>query len=97
MFVVVIHYTKPLAEVDAARPAHIEWIKKYSDAGTIVLSGRQTSAGGGVVIAEAPSRAALDAILAEDNYIKAGVARHEVIEFAPTGGSLVHALTAPAK
>jgi len=96
MFVVVIEYTKPLAEVDAARPAHLEWINRHCADGTFLFSGRQPSGTGGCVIANAPSRAALDAILKEDGYIKAGVAKHNVIEFDARNGSLVSALTPAA-
>ena len=96
MFVVIIEYIKPLAEVDAARPPHLEWIKKYCDDGTFLFTGRQPGGAGGMVIANASSRAALDAILKEDGYIKAGVAKHNVIEFEARNGSLVGALPSTA-
>jgi uncharacterized protein YciI len=92
MFVVVIEYIKPIAEVDAARPPHLEWIGKHVADGTFLFSGRQPSGAGGCVIANVSSRAALDAILNEDGYIKAGVAKHNVIEFDAKNGSLMSAL-----
>lgn len=96
MFVVLLNYTKPMEQVDAARPAHLEWIDANSKKGTFLLCGRQTSGKGGCIIAQAPSRAALDAILKEDNYIKAGVATHDVIEVDARNGALIGALQAAA-
>lgn len=96
MFAVIIEYIKPLAEVDAARPPHLAWIQKHCADGTFLFTGRQPSGKGGMVIANAPSREALDAILKEDGYIKAGVAKHNVIEFEAKNGSLVGALTSAA-
>ena len=92
MFVVVIELTKPHAEVDAARSAHVEWVNRHCADGTILLSGRQMSGAGGCVIANAPSRAALDAILKEEGYFKAGVAKHTIIEFEARHGTLAKAL-----
>jgi uncharacterized protein YciI len=91
MYLILLHYTKPIEQVDAARGPHLEWIAKYSKEGTFLLAGRQTSGKGGCIIAQTPTRDALDAILQEDNYIKADVARHEVIEVDFRSGALADA------
>ena len=91
MYLILLHYTKPIDQVDAARPAHLEWIDKYSKEGTFLLCGRQTSGKGGCIIEQTTSRAALDTILKEDNYIKAEVAQHEVIEVDFKSGALAGA------
>ena len=44
---------------------------------------------GGIILADAPSRAALEAVLGEDPFHQAGVARYEITEFTPL-------MTAPA-
>jgi uncharacterized protein YciI len=81
LFVVLVHYTAPLAAVDAIRPAHIEHLERYAREGVFHAWARRDPPSGGVLVAVAPDRATLDSILAEDPYIKAGVARPEIVAF----------------
>lgn len=83
LFAVLIHYTRPLPEVDAIRAAHIAHIENAAARGIITAWARRDPPSGGVLIASAPDRAALDAVLAEDPYVKAGVATPEVVSFRP--------------
>jgi len=88
MFVVILTYTKPLAEVDAHLQAHRAWLKSQYDAGVFVASGRQSPPVGGVILARGADRAALEKILAQDPFNSNGVAQYHVIQFTPS-------LTAP--
>lgn len=81
MFMVIIRYSKPLAEVDVHRQAHLEFIEKNIQADTILVAGRQIPADGGAFLARASSRAEIEAMVALDPYNTAGVADFEIIEF----------------
>jgi uncharacterized protein YciI len=82
-FVVLLHYAAPLAEVNAIRPAHIEHVERYAREGVFHAWARRDPPAGGVLVAAAPDRTTLDAIVAEDPYVLAGVARAEIVEFTP--------------
>jgi len=83
LYVAVSEYQRPLVEVDALRDAHWAWLQHQYDRGSVLVSGRREPPVGGVIVAAAPSPAALEALLAEDPFVRAGVARYEVIAFAP--------------
>jgi uncharacterized protein YciI len=81
LFVVLIHYTAPVAAVDAVRPAHVEHLEHYAREGVFQAWGRRDPPTGGVIVAAAPDRATLEAIVAQDPYVVAGVARAEIVGF----------------
>jgi uncharacterized protein YciI len=82
-FVVLIHYTAPLAAVDAVRPAHVEHLERYAREGVFHAWARRDPPAGGVLVAAAPDRETLDTIIAQDPYVQAGVARAEIVAFNP--------------
>lgn len=84
MFVVTLTYTAPLETIDELVPAHVGWLETHYAAGAFLASGRQVPRTGGVILARAADRAALDAILAEDPFALAAVATYQVTEFLPT-------------
>jgi uncharacterized protein YciI len=94
MFVVVINYTKPLEHVDAVRTEHLAWIAENTQAGKLLLAGRQTSGKGGVLIFNVPSRSEVETLCKEDPYSKNAVASYDFIEFDAKSGALIPALTA---
>jgi len=82
VYIIIVDYLAPLAEVDQALDAHRDWVKAgYAD-GLFLLSGPQSPRVGGAILAHDIDRAALDARLAQDPFAIAGVARHRVIELA---------------
>lgn len=83
LFAVLMHFTKPLAEVDAVRAEHTAHLERHAAQGTILAWARREPPVGGVHIVAAPDRAALEQIVAEDPYVRAGVARPEIVEFRP--------------
>ena len=83
LFVVLIHYTAPLDRVDAVRSDHLRHLETYAARGVFHAWARREPATGGVLIARAPDRAALEAVVAEDPYVRAGVARAEIVAFNP--------------
>ena len=83
LFVVLVHYTEPLAVVDAIRPAHLQHVERYAREGIFQAWARRAPPTGGVLVAAAPDRPTLEAIVGEDPYVRAGVARAEIVEFTP--------------
>jgi uncharacterized protein YciI len=83
MIVAILSYKAPLEAVDLHRPAHIEWLReRYAD-GSMLASGRQTPPAGGVLLMRG-TRAAAEALLAEDPFAVHDVADYALYEFAPT-------------
>ncbi len=81
MFVVLLTYVKPLAEVDQHMRAHMKFLNEQYAARTFVASGRQVPRTGGVILARAASKAALAELLQRDPFVQNGVATFELIEF----------------
>jgi len=82
-FVVLVHYTAPIAEVDAVRGEHLAHVERHAREGVFRAWARRDPPAGGVLVAAAPDRGVLEAILADDPYVKAGVARSEIVAFNP--------------
>src|SRR6266571_2112670 len=82
LFVVLMHYSQPLEAVDRVRPEHVRYLESWAGRGIIQAWARRDPPTGGVLVAAAPDRATLERVIAEDPYVKAGVARAEIVEFA---------------
>lgn len=81
IYVVVLTYVKPLAEIDAQIPAHVEWLQKgYSD-GVFLASGRRIPRNGGVILATCDSIELLEKRLSQDPFQKLNMATAEIIPF----------------
>jgi len=83
LYVVLVHYTQPLAAVDAVRAQHTAHLERYAREGVFHAWARRDPPTGGVLVAAVPDRATLEAIVAEDPYVRTGVARAEIVEFNP--------------
>lgn len=81
MFIATLNYVRPIEEIDKLLPDHVEYLKRRYAAGDFVASGRKVPRTGGVILGKAKSRAAFEALLAEDPFQQAGVAEYEVVEF----------------
>lgn len=84
MFIVLVHYTTPLDEVEAHLEAHRRFLDIHYASGEFLCSGPRRPRTGGVILARVKGREALEAILDEDPFRKAGVAEFELIEFSAT-------------
>ena len=74
----------PFETFSYLEPAHHAFLKKGYDDGFFLFSGPQIPAHGGFLVARAKSRQALDALLAEEPFTKAGKMRFSrVTEFHP--------------
>ncbi|MCK7427713.1 YciI family protein [Enterobacter chengduensis] len=81
---VILTYIKPLEEVDAAIPAHVEWLKKGYAEGTFLASGRRIPRTGGIILAKCESLASLEERLREDPFQRLKLTTVEIIPFEPS-------------
>ena len=81
MFVLLLTYIKPLAEVDALMRDHMAWLNEHYDAGRLLVSGRRIPRTGGVIVARGDDRGEIEALAASDPFVTGGVATCEVIQF----------------
>ncbi len=84
MFVVNLSYIKPLDVADQFMAEHIAFLDRYFAQGVFIASGRKVPRTGGIILANASSRDALEQILEHDPFKREGVAQFEIIEFTPS-------------
>jgi len=71
---------------------HRAWINKHADASFVLCGPFEDRSAGGMIIAQAESRAALDRILNEDPFLACGAATHEVQPLVISRGYLKDSL-----
>jgi uncharacterized protein YciI len=81
MFIINLHYSAPLEELDRHMSAHVKYLKKYYKADVFIMSGRKVPRTGGIIIAQADSRKILEMIIAEDPFHKHKLAEFTITEF----------------
>ena len=82
MFVVLITYVKPIAEIEAATIEHRAWVDQKVAEGVIIAGGPKVPRTGGVLIfSGGRSKGDVEALLQDDPFLKGGMAEYEVIEF----------------
>ncbi len=86
VFVLVVTYTAPLSAIDAAMPAHQRFLDEHFAAGEFLASGPQAPRTGGVIIARAADRDAIERLIAADPFTRDDLATYEVHAFLPTRG-----------
>lgn len=84
MFSIHLTYTATLEPVDALLEEHVAYLDEHYESGHFLASGRRVPRTGGVILARAESRDALDAILRRDPFFREGLADYDVAEFVPT-------------
>src|SRR5258708_17634313 len=83
LFVVLMHYSQPLEAVDRIRAEHVRHVEGWAERGVFRAWARRNPPSGGVLVAAAPGRAALERVGAEGPDVKGGVATPEVVEVNP--------------
>ena len=83
MYVVNLHYTRPLAEIEPWIEAHRAFLDRHYASGDFLASGPKVPRTGGVILVRGVSRVQLDELIAADPFYQAGLAQYEVIEFTP--------------
>ncbi len=83
MFIVLLNYIKPMSEIERLAPGHREYAARQYASGHFLLSGRKLPRTGGIILAQAESRAALETILDGDPFRREAAANYEIVEFLP--------------
>src|SRR6187431_1292816 len=81
MFIINLHYIVPLEQLDAHMADHVKFLNKYYKQNVFVASGRKVPRTGGIILALADSREAVDAIIKEDPFYIHKLAEFNVTEF----------------
>lgn len=84
MFIISLGYTADLAQIEAHLEAHRQFLDRHYHQGTFLFSGRKEPRSGGIIIARAPSREAIEALIQEDPFHRHGLADYAITEFIPT-------------
>jgi uncharacterized protein YciI len=84
MFIVLLHYVQPLAEIEKYLQEHRNFLEKNYAAGHFLASGAQVPRTGGVILAKNLSREELDVVLNDDPFHREQLATYQIIEFTPT-------------
>jgi uncharacterized protein YciI len=82
-FVVEVTYTVPLARIDELLADHRAFLQTGYDRGLLLASGSQVPRTGGLILARAESRDALEAFFAADPYVRERAASYRIVEFVP--------------
>lgn len=80
MFLIDVSYTVTIEEIEKLAPAHREFAAAQYRAGKYLMSGRKLPRTGGFILAAVATREELDAIVARDPFILAGVALYAINE-----------------
>ena len=84
MFIANLTYVKEVSEADRFINEHNAFLDKFFATDKFICSGRKVPRTGGIILINAKDRAELDEIIAQDPFFQNGVAKYEIIEFAPT-------------
>ncbi|UOR04457.1 YciI family protein [Hymenobacter aerilatus] len=84
MFLLSLTYLVPFEEIEPLMAPHMTWVDTHYQNGTFLLSGRKVPRTGGILLARAASREAIEAIVAADPFTQADAVRYDIIEFTPT-------------
>lgn len=84
MFVLELTYTAPVSAVDKELQAHVAWLDQLYARGVFIASGRKNPRDGGVILAVADDRAAIEEIAASDPFVVAEVCEYRITEFIAT-------------
>lgn len=84
MFLLILSYKKPLAEVDRFVAEHKKFLEDHYETGQFLLSGRKEPRTGGVILVHAERRNDVEEIMRRDPFHREGIADYDIIEFLPS-------------
>lgn len=82
-YIVEITYRVPLARIEQTVAAHRQYLQTCYDSGLLLCSGPQQPRSGGILVARAASREAMEQFIANDPYKLEQLADYRLIEFQP--------------
>jgi len=83
LYLILLTYQRPLAEVEAHLAAHREYLARHYAAAHFLLSGPREPRTGGVILARAESHAQVVRWVDDDPFKQAGIAAYEIIAWDP--------------
>ncbi|HET9054643.1 MAG TPA: YciI family protein, partial [Cyclobacteriaceae bacterium] len=81
MFIISLHYTAPLEQLDAYMTEHVQFLNTHYKQHIFLTSGRKVPRTGGIILARAESKEKLAEIMAGDPFCKHGLAEVTITEF----------------
>jgi len=81
-------YSVPIEEVDKYRDDHLAFLDGLESRGLVATAGRQNPPKGGVVILAVETEERARELMADDPYLKAGIAEYTAVGFTPSRGAL---------
>jgi uncharacterized protein YciI len=88
VYLMISKYLRPLDEVDDARDEHMAFLAGLEERGLVVTAGRQDPPNGGVILFDVDTEAEALELIAEDPYVKKGLAAYQATGWKPTRGLL---------
>jgi uncharacterized protein YciI len=88
VYLMISTYLKPLAEVDAARADHLDFIAELERDGYAVTAGRIDPPTGGIILLDVDTEAEAQELIARDPYVVRGLAAYSATGWHPTRGIL---------
>lgn len=82
MFIIDLNYIVPLEELDEHMADHVKYLSKYYKKNIFVASGRKVPRTGGIILALASSKEAVEKLIKEDPFYKHELAEFTVTEFS---------------
>ncbi|MET3035657.1 YciI family protein [Chryseobacterium sp. NRRL B-14859] len=84
MFIISLTYRTSLDRVERFIPEHNSFLQKYYDLERFIASGRKEPRTGGIIVANARSKAEIEQIIREDPFYIHQIADYDIIEFIPS-------------
>lgn len=81
MFLILIHYTKPLEIIDQHLAEHRQYLQSCYAKNQLLMSGPKIPRTGGVLISHLQDRQAIEALVKNDPFYLHDVATYDIVEF----------------
>lgn len=84
MFIILLKFSDNKDRAGALMDGHKAWVQRGFDEGIFLLSGSLRPEGGGAILAQEQTLAALQARVSDDPFVAENVVQAEIIEIAPS-------------
>jgi uncharacterized protein YciI len=81
MFIINLNYIAPLEKIDARMKEHMVFLNQCYKEDIFIASGRKIPRTGGIILARAKSKEALEQLMQNDPFISEALAEFTIIEF----------------
>jgi uncharacterized protein YciI len=81
LFIVSLRYLVPLERIDAAMKDHVAFLDKHFAKKEFLVAGRLVPRTGGIILARAKDREAVEKIMKQDPFVKRKLASVDIVEF----------------